>query len=491
MKKILLYITLLLGSTVFVASCEDWSLLDEHPKEVSASTFLSNSSEVQSMINSIYYQLRRNPGFGRYLSIIPESMSDYCEGRGNYATSFETGLTAGGKTMIKDSWAVLYRGIRIANQVLAEMGDADLSNSEYNKLSAEARFLRAFCYSYLVKYWGAVPFFDETNMDNYNKPRTPSEDIWKFIVSEATYASENLPESASEAGHPTKYTALMLLTEADMYLEQWSDAANAVSQVVESGKFSLVEVASSDDFQNLYGASANATTEEIFYFKYNRDDGETFEWMFLSKPNPVFNTGALGIYTDYVNNKFISGWDKNDLRYKWDLYIQTKNGTLNALTKTGMICLKYRDYGTNGSTMANDWPIYRYADALLYYAEAICRRDGKPDDEAMEMVNMIHRRAYGLSPIQPAANDYKLSDYSTSEKFIDLVLKERGYETCFEGKRYCDLKRCGKLAEYALAAGRVSSESDVKDAAYWWPIPTDEFNYNTALDPTKDQNPGY
>ena len=61
----------------------------------------------------------------------------------------------------------------------------------------------------------------------------------------------------------------------------------------------------------------------------------------------------------------------------------------------------------------------------------------------------------------------------------------------FEGKRYNDLKRCGKLAEAALAAGRISALSEVGDAAYWWPIPTDEFNYNMALDQTKDQNPGY
>lgn len=58
-------------------------------------------------------------------------------------------------------------------------------------------------------------------------------------------------------------------------------------------------------------------------------------------------------------------------------------------------------------------------------------------------------------------------------------------------KRYNDLKRCGKLAEAALAAGRISALSEVGDAAYWWPIPTDEFNYNMALDQTKDQNPGY
>ena len=115
----------------------------------------------------------------------------------------------------------------------------------------------------------------------------------------------------------------------------------------------------------------------------------------------------------------------------------------------------------------------------------------KPDETAMEALNQVHRRAYGLKPTRPQGSDFRLADYDTQDKFMKLLLQERGYETAFEGKRYCDLKRCGKLAEYAVKAGRVAAESEVGPAAYWWPVPADEFNYNTSLDPTKDQNPGY
>ena len=115
----------------------------------------------------------------------------------------------------------------------------------------------------------------------------------------------------------------------------------------------------------------------------------------------------------------------------------------------------------------------------------------KPDETAMEALNQVHRRAYGLKPTRPQGSDFRLADYATQDKFMELLLQERGYETAFEGKRYCDLKRCGKLAEYAVKAGRVAAESEVGPAAYWWPVPADEFNYNTSLDPTKDQNPGY
>ncbi len=491
MKK-RIFIAILTLATIFVMnSCEDWTFLDEHPKKVDASTFMTNSEEVESVVNSMFYQLRREPGFGRYLSVLSESLSDYCYGRGNYNTSYQTGLTTGAIGFTADTWAVLYRTIRYGNELLSNLKDAKLNEKDRARYEGEVRFLRAFAYSYLIKYYGAVPFLDETNYGELYSERIPVETIWNFIVAECEFASKNLPVQPSQMGRPSKYAAMTLKAEAQLYLNDFAGAATSLGEIVSSGKYSLVEIDSADEFDNLYGYNTNGTPEEIFYIKYNRDAGATFPWMYFCKPNPVFNTGALGIYTDYVNNNVISSWDNNDFRYQWSLYKQTQNGTLNALTSTGMICMKYRDYGTNGSIMANDWPVYRYADVLLYNAEAICKRDGTPGEEAMEMVNMIRRRAYGHDSKTPWGGDYKLADYNNVNSFMGLVLKERGYETCFEGKRYCDLKRVGKLAEYAVKAGKISSESEVGDAAYWWPIPTDEFHYNEKLDRTKDQNPGY
>lgn len=170
MKHILFILLAAAGIATSLPSCEKWEFLEEHPKKVDATTFMSNAAEVQSVINSIYYQLRRQMGFGRYLSVLSESLADYCYGRGNYATSYATGLTSGGVSFTNDTWAVLYRAIRFSNEILSQIGDAKLSQIEYDHLSGEARFLRAFSYSYLARYYGAVPFFDEHNMNDFNKP---------------------------------------------------------------------------------------------------------------------------------------------------------------------------------------------------------------------------------------------------------------------------------------------------------------------------------
>ncbi len=135
----------------------------------------------------------------------------------------------------------------------------------------------------------------------------------------------------------------------------------------------------------------------------------------------------------------------------------------------------------------NDYPMYRFADLLLFYAESVAQA-GAPNADAMEKLNMVHRRAYGKNPIvaDPTV-DFKLSDYSTKQAFIDLVVKERGYENCGESKRWLDLKRLG-IAEETILAGKGKN---MAPRYLLWPIPVIETNYNKAIDPVKDQNPGY
>jgi len=495
MKKIIIALVAFVIAFGALMSCSDWAMLEEHPKQIASTTYLKNAEEVQSIINSVYYQLRRDaPGFGRYLVVLPEALSDYCWGRGNFASSLETGLTSGGQNFSKDSWAILFRGVRYMNEMLTNLDPSVLSDVEYSTLIGEARFLRAFNYSFLVKLFGGVALHTEQNWQELCKPRSSSEDIWNYVKQEAKWASENLPEKATQTGRPSKYSALLLYAEACLYLNEYSEAKLALKEIVESGKYSLVQITKVEDYDNIFGANVDGSSEEIFYIKYNRDVTNSVAWMYLSggnKQNPTI-AGATGIWTDIKKNIFIANWDTNDFRFDWNLE-QNNSATMKGLTTAGdgYIPVKFRDHEATGSKWANDMPVYRYTDAMLYYAEAICQSNGAPDAIAMDMINQIHRRAYGYPTNAPSPVDYALADYNTKDKFMDLLLKERGYETMFEGKRYFDLKRLGLLAEYSVRAGKIDSVDKVGDAAYWWPIPADEFNYNPHSDPVKDQNPGY
>ena len=96
----------------------------------------------------------------------------------------------------------------------------------------------------------------------------------------------------------------------------------------------------------------------------------------------------------------------------------------------------------------------------------------------MEALNQVHRRAYGFDPINSSPVDFSVQDYD-SNTFVDLIIKERGYEFQLEGKRWPELKRTGKADEIIMdIRGKSLSEKN-----YLWPIPINEFNFNLALDP--------
>ena len=122
----------------------------------------------------------------------------------------------------------------------------------------------------------------------------------------------------------------------------------------------------------------------------------------------------------------------------------------------------------------------------MIYAEAANWANGGPTAEAMECVNKVHRRGYGYNSEIESPVDFKLSDYNVNS-FSELVLQERGYEMILECKRWLDLLRTEKAVETI----KMSEGIDLDTSMLLWAIPVIETNYNKAIDPVKDQNPGY
>ena len=136
-----------------------------------------------------------------------------------------------------------------------------------------------------------------------------------------------------------------------------------------------------------------------------------------------------------------------------------------------------------------NFPILRYADVLLMYAEAINEYAGAPDDQAKEAIREIRKRT-GVKTDESPLGDYR--------SFRDLVRNERGRELAFEGLRKWDLIRWGTFVEKMHNAGtNQPTENKYRNVSYtnyasanyanvtarhiYLPIPTKELAVNHAL----------
>ena len=479
--KILFAIILLLAF-----GCDD--ILEESPKKIATSNFYYTSDELDAAVLSIYYPISFAVGRNGGTWVLNVTSVDYGEGRLSYSnmSNFEP-LNSSNYSRVRTIWLYYYRAILYANLVISNAPNAtEASEILINQYIAEAKFLRAFSYFYLVRSFGKIPIRTEDNMTNSDVPRSSLDDVYNLIVNDLIFAEANLPDEQSVTGRPDKYVAKSLLAHVYLQMENWSDSRTKALEVINSGKYSLINVSVPDDFYQIFGHDVDGSPEEIFYIKYSNIDELHGSYIgrfshHPSHPEYYNSTGVYALYSDSVDNKVIRDWDYKDLRKKFCLY----NCNIGLGSRT-MLFKKFINPTATGPQSDNAWPAYRYPDILFIYAEADCRANHGPTADGMEKLNMIHRRAYGKDPGVASSVDFKLSDYS-EESFVDLVLQEALYEQIDEGKRFLNLTRTGKLEETVLKNKGIV----VNKAALLWPIPDTEYNYNGAIDPNTDQNPGY
>jgi hypothetical protein len=475
-------------SLFLLASCSKW--LDERPQAMAEENFYTTNVEIESGLNAIYETVRYLSTFGGFYTIQHEINTEYMYGRGSFAPmNTYQGLDNNNVGRITDTWNNFYKGVRNANLIIKKAPLATLvTEADKNKYIGEARFLRGLYYFHLVRNWSGIPLHTENNLDSINVPKTSAEKIYELIESDLLFAEEHLPENPRLVGTATKWAAKTVLAEMALTLKKYDLARRAASEVIESKKYSLVPVTVGEDFEKLYGPDANNTTEEILYFKYSsKVSGQGYQYLaylHASKTTHFPPGGFATIYSDSLN-PFLKNWDRADLRYYYNWY----PSDVGVPQKTTVLLKKFSDRKATVQAAANnDYPLYKYSDVLLFYAEAEAAANNAVTADAVEKLNMVRRRAYGKPANTPDAGiDFAVGDFASPDAFVRRVVLERGYESVGEGKHWFDLKRLGLVKEVIQEVEGLT----VADKHMLWPIPPREFNGNTALDPTKDQNPGY
>ena len=236
----------LFGIAILLAGCTDLS--ETLRSDISADVYYSNVDGFEDLTKAMYQPLIMYY-IGTHGSMATSSGTDLFRNGASGASraayhSYDSGLnpsiSGNGPHQV---WNHFYRGINLANSVIDRADDVDgITENLKNRRVAEARFLRAHYYHILVQNWGDVHLtLEETTGVETEATRTPEEDIWAVVIEDLKFAADNLPIDQSDVGRATANAARHHLARVHLILENWDEAANWATEVINSGQYSLID----------------------------------------------------------------------------------------------------------------------------------------------------------------------------------------------------------------------------------------------------------
>lgn len=382
-----------------------------------------------------------------------------------------------GENRWSDWWLTTYQAIGACNTTITRLEKSTFDENTKEKLLAEARFLRAFYYYHALTYWGGVPLLKKeiTSLDEvkYVKRCTRNE-LADFIITEAGDAAKILDKDPTVATRASKGAALMLQAKVYMWQEQWENAAKTCEEIMKLNKYDLF-----DNYSEIFSEQYENQKEHIFSVQFNADYTEfSARMLWYLGPSKDEWDKFNGLGGSSAPTSFYNKYDEWDYRLEHNLAKTWRN---KPFKDSRIAIIKYWDR-TGNQMLDHDglnFPVFRYADVLLMYAESLNEWKHGPVKEAYDAVNEVRIRA-GVDEIE---------NYNY-EKFKSFIQDERARELCYEGHRRFDLVRWGILVE---TVKKISKEINSRGGEYvderhnLCPIPETEIIKNVNL----EQNPGY
>ena len=411
----------------------------------------------------------------------------------------------GPSKVIDDQWGRLYYGVRDcalffsyidrSNVPDTEVLDNDGMPSEDSNLKsrykAEAKVLRALIYSELIKRFGDVPLVVDLldpNAEELNLPRTPYAEIVDSIVKWCDEAIPYLPLKYSDStqGRVTKGVALMVKSRTLLYAasklnnpennkDKWKKAADAAKEVIDLSEQNGNLYVLNKDFSAPF--SKPFDPEIIFPCKYyqrndielnntpngyDRGGGRTNPTQSLVDAYEIKINGTYVSYdpqnAEHLNKRYSA--DRDPRLAKTVLYngavfkqrpVETFVGGRDGLnlrqgfTRTGYYLRKFLsediDLNADNSTLPRAWIFFRYAEALLNYAEAQNEYLDTPDQSVYSRLNQVRKRSMGDAGVISAGTLDK-------DEMRKRIRNERRVELAFEEHRFFDIRRWDEGINY-------------------------------------------
>jgi hypothetical protein len=536
MKKSFLPKTLglLLGLSC-LSSCKDF--LDTLPEStIAPQTYYNTEAQLTAALMAVYSEMGNSDEstYSRFLSLEAPSANDEQLLRSNAAVAVSAYNFDASYANLVNCWTDLYEGINRANALLENIDKSQASPAAKEQIRAEALFLRAYYYFVLVGYWGDVPLklSSTTSAQNVNMARTPAAEVYAQIIGDMTKAEAVLKNNTDwgNTGRISKTAAAGMLARVCLHAagrlgdqSKYADARTWALKVMNSGLHSL----NSDYSQIFKNESADVydLRECLWEVEFNGNGvGNVYREIerfgsTLGIPN---NNETVG----FMQGQYVATgvqfqlYGTGDLRRDWNIAPFTYTGQdatkaqipYAATYVWGRYIAKWRRQYQTIAFAKNfgptNWPLLRYSDILLMFAEADNEVNGGPTTAAYLAVNQVRRRGYGL-PIATASAVADTRAGQSKADFFNTLKDERARELAFEGHRKLDLLRWGNfltvmkgmvpiintqapssanssIGYYGRAATLVPY-NNVSQRDMLWPIPSTEVSLNKSI----VQNPGW
>lgn len=531
---------------VGVSSCD---LLDKDiDTNLDKDTVFSDERFAAGFLNSSYRELIN--GFNRLDGAMFACASDeaICSYSGSAVHAYNNGAITPFYNPESEIWNSMYSGIRKCNVFLRELDstikDAGLidktaqTQTQYRHMRGEALFLRALYHFELAKRWQNIQYVDKVLDEESAKdvPQLSFAEVIEHIVKDCDDATEYLDIrlESTDYGRATKMSAMALKSRALLYLasplnnpgndkELWKRAADAANDLMElqgknSSAFGLLSAyytIFTTPYNNeiLFATQSDSSNEVELYnnpISYGGkgytnptqelvDAYETTKGYPIDDPrsgydpqNPYKSRDSRMAYTVTYNGLKFAGTDV-------ETFVGGKDG-LNitpTATKTGYYMRKFIDQNLDlsmGQTRRRPWIIFRYAEILLNYAEAMNEYLDAPDDNVYNAINQVRKRAK-IPQLNKRMN-------LTKEEMRARIHNERRVELAFEEHRFWDVRRWDETSVFnaPVHGVRITIDGDKTNYEYfevenrvfdsklrYYPIPQKEIQKNPAL----KQNAGW
>lgn len=446
------------------------------------------------------------------------------------------------------AWFGLFVGIDRANHIIEKVPAIDMNPKRRDEIVAEASLLRGMYRLYLAWLWGEVPLPNSPNSDP-KAPRETLDKVYTAIEADLKHAYNTLPDRNSKInGRVNKWTAAGYLVKMYTYLAScrennvgkdvdpvvnnfdwvdptacWRSAATIAADIYKNSGYELIK----PYHYNFLADTKTYQKKECMMVAQTGVGGLNEYFLFAYWAGPQGNVGTNGggygwiRPTGELSDKYVV----EDSRMGWNLCGGLGNNTTEftmingakyfnptALYATGSnLChgkFRQSDPSVRSSqgipTWASniDFPMLRFADIVLLYAEALYKADNN-ESRARELLEEVRKRA--CTDTDGKLNESALNAMNSGyfkTNFMDELLDERSRELCVEGWRRLDLIRTGRMASvigalkitnpgnnkyYYFAPELKSIQSNYKNYKIWMPVPKREREVNRNL----TQNPGY